>query len=72
MVNRTLLIATVIASLLSASIAGAIGWQIASSRFCSGGNTPAHPPASTDKRQSDFFKSTAPPLTGGQEMKPRW
>ena len=72
MVNRTLIYATVIASLISASIAGAISWQIAGARGCTEGNAPAQPMASTDKRQSDFFKSTPPPLTGGQEMRPRW
>ncbi|WP_446728702.1 DUF2749 domain-containing protein [Pleomorphomonas sp. T1.2MG-36] len=72
MVNRTLFFTTMIASLLSASIAGAISWQVAGSRTCIEGNAPAQPTASTDRRQSDFFKSTAPPLTGGQEMRPRW
>ena len=72
MVNRTLLFAAVIACLISAAIAGAISWQIASSRTCIAGNAPTQPTASTDKQQSDFFKSTAPPLTGGQEMRPRW
>lgn len=72
MVNRTLIYTTVIASLLSASIVGAISWQIASSRTCIEGNASAPPTGSTDKRQSGFFKSKAPPLTGGQEMRPRW
>ena len=72
MVNRTLIYTTVIASLLSASIVGAISWQIASSRTCIEGNASAQPAALTDERQSDFFKSVAPPLTGGQEMRPRW
>lgn len=72
MVNRTLLFATLIAGLVSASIAGTISWKIASSRTCIGGNAPAQPAALTDERQSDFFKSVAPPLTGGQEMRPRW
>ena len=72
MVNRTLLIAVVVTGSLSASIAGAIGWTLAGSRTCSAVIAPAQSPASNGQHPGDFFKSEAPPLAGGQEMRPRW
>jgi hypothetical protein len=72
MVNRTLIIAVVVTGSLSASIAGVMGWQLAGSRTCTGPIAPAQSPASNGKHPGDFFKSEAPPLAGGQEMRPRW
>lgn len=72
MVNRTLLIAVVATGSLSAWIAGAMGWQLAGSRTCSGVIAPAQSPASNGQHPGDVFKSSAPPLAGGQEMRPRW
>ena len=72
MVNRTLLIAVVVTGSLSASIAGVMGWQIAGSQTCSGAIAPMQSPASNGQHPGDFFKSEAPPLAGGQEMRPRW
>ena len=72
MVNRTLLIAVVLTSSLSASIAGAIGWHLAGSRACTEAIAPAQSPASNGQHPDDVFKSEAPPLVGGQEMRPRW
>ena len=72
MVNRTLLIAVVVTGSLSASIAGAIGWTLAGSRTCTRAIAPAQSPASNGQHPGDVFKSEAPPLAGGQEMRPRW
>ena len=77
MVNRTLLIAVVVTGSLSASIAGVMGWTLAGSRTCTGAIAPAQSLAptgehSSDRQTGDFFKSAAPPLAGGQEMRPRW
>lgn len=68
MVSRPVVIAVVLSAACSSMVTGTVGWLIMRSTTC----TESTSDQEHRKQVQDFFKSTAPPMTGGQQMRPRW
>ena len=72
MVSRPVVIAVVLSAACSSMVTGTVGWLATRSATCIEPSLPSSADQERRKQVQDFFKSTAPPMTGGQQMRPRW
>lgn len=67
MVSRSMLITLVVTGAVLAAATWTAARFIAPATSC-----PTAPNATQSRQTRDFFKASPAPMTGGQEMRPRW
>jgi hypothetical protein len=72
MVSRSVILAVVVSAAGSGVLTGVASWFVMRPIACLDQSQASSSDQTSRRQAEDFFKSTAPPMTGGQQMRPRW